>query len=831
MALPGATGLRRDPADAVDYARGNVPYRNRLYPGTVTHVHPETGRVDVELTGFNNHEISNCALIMPVFGSMVGFRMKCVPPVGSAVMVLYVRDDLSYVTGATAGNPFPDNQAGQSDSETGIPGVREKVEAYEELRDEGDPYVGFGYEQEDMLEGEFDLSNVLGVGLTLLTSIAKLKAGDRAKLEMCCHNDMVRMVSRVFRHFSAFGLEEIYSEGNRLNAVWDGTSYDHEAWGLENADDPKSPELDERGVPLKDPEELRGVMRSRFSQYLGHLGDFIHGFVTDPMDALEDIGAATAARHRAGKMRYHVGNDGNLLIQSVADITIERTHRIPVPVKRREWHEEDGEGAPNPNLQYLRSWRYQSPQTRFHAAYQLREYARWLSCVHGYARFLESPQWEVPTEAESPEPARDADEADRTEINESDEIGYIEAYACWRMLRDGSIVSYGGDRTAIVQSHGSIQLSAPVNISMYAGQDINMVAGQDINIKARRHMELSAIVGGLKLKAQTWFHALSELGGMLLESNAVPSGEEDSDPGDADNPAPDVREHAVLIKAGHGSARVQANTEADILANTGDVRITSRLGGIDQIANTSIELRARTGSIWMKANQSVRVLARSFIAHLAQGSGLFSVNNKLNLVGGTLHAFASIRAQSLYSLNITTHNENLRGQGPHAGHVAAKDRDGFPEPEALTEASAGEYEEVIQYGNEVIEPPEPADDTFEYRDGEDYGSDVAAEDGEVTAPPLDMESITIQDLRLDAPDGYSPWGLQEEALMPRPHRDSTRRNPWPGAGRNMLKHTPTSAVTGLDEPNAVAYEDIENRAAPLTAEPTQYQYKKKESSS
>jgi hypothetical protein len=108
---------------------------------------------------------------------------------------------------------------------------------------------------------------------------------------------------------------------------------------------------------------------------------------------------------------------------------------------------------------------------------------------------------------------------------------------------------------AITMAHGSIWLSATRHLWLEAAGDIRLIAGQNIFMKARRSIELVATVGGLILKARTWWKALCERGTMRLKSDADASVAYTPEQGD---PAAEVLSAAVLLEADNGKISVEA---------------------------------------------------------------------------------------------------------------------------------------------------------------------------------------------------------------------------------------------------------------------------------
>jgi hypothetical protein len=495
-----------------------------VYIGTVVAVKMPQGVVDVQLNA--SKPPVSCVHASGIWSSLMGLKTSFVPEVGTDVNVFYVNEDLSFIMGSSPSqeeNPLGRNRTivdGDSFIET---------EQGQKLQSEGEADYGNPL---DIIEGELDLQNIHGVGISLLTNLAKLSAGELAKVECFLLDDMVRIISDKFKHFTCFGDHEIFRDGNKLDVRWLGTHRDHEAWGKELLEDEQAKfnidETTEDPLNPSEDDEVEGddyntTGRWRFHKFIGHLGNFINLFISDPISSLANIADKTAA----GKFRAHVNDDGSLLVQSVGDIIFERVVKIPVPVEKKRY---DDPETPLPELPPvppppLQNWKPTNKDNLFEVAYQIRDYARWFSNKYAMAQFLNDPEhYKVPNDPDIEFPDKDNKDKIKKDQNESYPVethqAYRFKYSTIRIYRDGSITALNAYGCAVNLAGTDVTVSATRNLNLEAGNHINIVAGQDVLIKARRHVEVSAIVGGILMRCKSWLQNLCEAGTILLESGA-----------------------------------------------------------------------------------------------------------------------------------------------------------------------------------------------------------------------------------------------------------------------------------------------------------------------
>ena len=810
-------------------SRKNETYQDPsegIHDGTITNVSADGDTVDVVMKP-GGRVLKDCIMGSDVAAGLLGFHIDHRPVTGTDVKVVVGNPS---VVIACLNTTMPDGASSEHNTVTGT--AAGKVKDTKTFGSTATRRNDRSPKPTDMLEGEYRISNALGIALSMMTTFAKLAAGDRAKVEVFLLNDMVRVVSRAFRHFSSFGDMQIYNDG-RLNVRWDGSSYEHEALGLATAKTARG-KLLKKGVPdYTQVDTVNSTGRWRFSQFVGFLGNFMHVFVTDPVAALSDtaIAAIGGPNHRSGKFHAHVGNDGTFLIQSCAEIALERVVRIAVPIEMKR--NEDPTGVTAKQFEeldksFLKFWDYGANLKNIsHTAYQLREYARWLSSYHSLARFHqlaskeEHSDWKIPKESDIPAPEWTSQETDCETANPTmtGNNRYKDAYATIRLMRDGSIVAMEARGGALTMVDGCGQLSVPLDLTLEAGRNIRLIAGRDILAMARRNMELVSIVGGIKLKARTWLHGLCEWGSIWLKSDAVDLSFASAPTPDnsLEDPAPIVLEHAVILEATQGRLMATAARGA-VLAATGsdatgrDAVVQSQHGTAKVLGGVNAEVRARTGNLMLGAAKSMLVFAAKAFWDLR--AGMFDVNKQFTVVNGTINT-VGVKAKVLSATDViqgpAVGGPLPRGTGQHFNHIL-KLPEGTGAPTHPNSTDTAELD-AFSAADPTIPVPFQNHPVFDFSPPADY-----------VRPDIEMfESVTQQRIRTDAGDNYTTWTwanntLKNTALF------NGRNLPCVGKSAAQLIH-PITAGEALHEPSETAPADM-NVTTPLTQQAITFQFLK-----
>lgn len=795
------------PSLGAHQAAGEARYGS-LYTGVVRQIHPGKKSYDVRLDK-PAVNVYNAIYAGPFFSSLLGVQTHFVPPPGTRVLLVYGNPS---VIVATLPSSAPDTSGGKSRTLT-----HEEVPDASPTGNKDAAFVNHSGPNSgaDFLAGELEIGNQMGVALQILLTMSKLQAGDRAKVEVHLVDELVRFVSGKHIHHSAFGDHEISDTGGGPTCITHGTSKTHEAWGQLTPGDPKA-KVDAGRVA---PDGVAETLRARMSSYIGYLGDFVHWIVADPEEAIGSI-----MQSRAGKFDAHVNSDGSLLVRTVSEIAFEKVVRIPVPIQKKSLDDPDGntreeidqavlQGGLNLD-QLLKRWDYNEDRMHY-LPYVLRHYARYLAQLHSYARVLsQDKDFEIPSEADSPEPSWNNGESDVERAN-SGAMDYYEAYACIRILRDGSVVSMDAAGNAWVMSKNGVQASSILDYSIEAARDVKIAAGRNVLVTGRRHVEINAIVGGLKLKSRTLWHALCERGSMWLKSDAPDPSDpqfsskryKSSDKLHPDDPDAEILDAAILMDAELGSSVIQSGRrvlvestgehlgdgeESDEDNDRGAVVLQSKKQDVLVHAARNSFISAlgtsdTTGRVGLRGARHVVLLALDSV--LVKARELFDVNQQVTLRKGVLHTrqFMADKITGIGGIH-----------GPELGPEVAQGSKGVPNHhnhirkiEGGEETELAEKDEVEPAAELMGRPIQPVKafsnraPSWDYFPKSEYMSGGGGSDD---LPWRSLSQERLEDDESGAYEDYEVWNWSDNALSSAGARTGKKhKHPWYGENPRTLQ--------------------------------------------
>lgn len=759
-----------------------------LATGTIVEASPGsscTYTVAIDSSGAN---LEGCASVVgSFFGPLLGIRVNYKHSIGANVLVLlgapaYIICELP----STVGVPT----SSQAGSATISDVSATKLDTESATGTAANPPTR---DKRDLMPGELDMSNLLGVGITWLTHLIKLQAGDRVTVECHLLNDLLRLMAENLQVITGAGSWECNNDGGRLNMRHDWTCFEHEAWGLKSSKDPKV-SSSEGGVPQLSSVPETG--RWRCSEFAGFLGDLVHKFVTDPENAV-----GTLAQDRAGKFDERIGPDGSYSVRSVSDITFERVTRVVIPIELKRPADPTGDTAEEllaPKADYLDIWK-PDPVEPWVMAHHLRDYARWLSNYAGYAMFLrQKKDWLVKAESESPAPSYAAGQKDREMAVPAMMRIPRETYACIRIMRDGSIVMLNGYGSSVMMAGPDIAVSAVRDLKLEAGRNIVMTAGHSIHAKAKKNIELVAVTGALLASARARMALWCEQGTMLIRSLMKPDVR-----GEPPAHRFPTKEVGLIIEAPFARALVGGLRTTVEAYDTEDSAQEPALK-IQSVGNVVVRSGAEksvgvAGGTFHAFVDTFIAQARSKIALLAAD---IDFGGLLRKTGGQLLARA-LKAESVAAKSLANGQLITGGKEKHRNHVGYSQTAGqfsmppsdkleLTPPHALTE------------GGREISRARPVCDYLlptEYQAGTQH------------------ETITQQIMRQGAA-GTNAENWEFDALEFTGDERATLRRPYPGEG---AKTTAYKTEEDLHKPSSRLPEDYKPTPGPVEEVTAQFQ--------
>ena len=791
-----------------------------------------------------------CIWAAGMMSDLFGFKTNYVPPRGSKVLVLIGDGGVNYIIGGYLDALHGDFQGQQrsvlgSDSEkTGDANPYADAKFFAKHRKKfteqsgAAPYNLGGHPSWDIVEGEIDITNALGVGALFLRHIAQLKASDIAKVECLMIDDMVRIISQTFKHHSAFGDFKIYNDGGRINAQWDGTNSDWEIHGQPETSSegaPKIPQGDDVGMLGVTSENSAKDAKWRFSHFVGFLGDFISTFVTDPVVWSEGDGFLTQME-RSGKFRFHVNEDGTAIASTVNEFIIEKVCRIAVPLEQKREYDPEGNDPAKDlenSLEHIKTWDFgQSGGVNniHYTVYQIREYTKWMSNKYSKAQFLRMDKdWRVPPESDVPEPdIRGQKHKDKEDANSNISYpeGVINAFATIKIAKDGSIILLDGYDNSVVLSKSGIQLASHNNVQIESAGSINMVAGRDINLLAKNSVDVTATKGGYSLRAESFMQNFCNKGGILFETNQSTYDSPIYEIFDQPNTdqLDEGRIKGIVLKSNFSDMRFESGRSLGIKASQ-DTLITANAtcgvsAGRIQL-NDTVEIYPK-GAATFEGNQRKDgilgdVTKEYMFDENNDGLGVVKVDGFL-LGEKVLANFLMQFAEDLRPMMCPDEDED--------GHFKGEDRvigddkewispEGAPNchPWHVITTNKKRFETTIERTNATTYKNHVTTAKFVHRGKLDYGTVGATSGGGTTAL---YQSLTQQSLVNDLKNTHLNK-VEYEDWLPNAESDlGDRGTPWPGVNKYLVFN---KFETGgkIWEPSSVDPASYMNKADALTS--------------
>lgn len=505
-----------------------------FFVGLVSSSDAGTYNVNIEPCNSSMGGIMQGIPLMSVFTSTLGFKECPQYPIGAAVFCYKINSERCYIIGiipeADIGNlKFYSRAALQT-----ADGNYDEQNAVGYAKDGSKLMTHNQGRPTDLVEGEFGYHNDFGVLLGLFQQLAILKGSELAQVQCYAIDDLVRIVSHNFQHWSALGEFNIWHDGKGIQAEFGATHLSAESMGspavtssegnpVFEEDPGTKPDDSQDFYKIAEDQRIKAI--ARLKVFLGRLGDFVHIFLSRPdPDVVRTLSGSVQGNFDRGLFDVHVGPDGRFSLRSVSSIVIEKTNWIMVPERVRSPEDPKGDDASELTyedkdpFEFDNTYKYQ--ENPIHYFLQIRDCAAYLQDLVNYKNFITHEKdfklSKSPTSQETDLNSIDqVDEKTKVKLND-----YVLRRSGIYLMDNGGIAIMDAWSSAIVLEGGNIYFQPAKDIIQQPMRNYVVKAGQFASICAKKDVDISSTEEGFRLKTEKVQHFYSNKQGILLQSGA-----------------------------------------------------------------------------------------------------------------------------------------------------------------------------------------------------------------------------------------------------------------------------------------------------------------------
>lgn len=487
------------------------------------------GTYDVELISLTGGFPVTCICLNNVLAASVGASDCSLPPVGA--IMLFTRFSRNAGSGVAFGiSPGLGHTVKDKlfNSYTCVPSGGTSAycnDGYMKLAKEFKEQVSFSDTERpcDTYPGDHLITNEAGVMFGLLRMLTFMRATERAKLEMFVLDDLVRLVSGHYQHFSSLGDLQVYNDEGRASMEFRATQHQQEYYGAEEykpfaklRNQDREKENITTGSEQTYDTKNAVSLKERIQAFIGDLGNLVHLIICNPELTEDKLRLRGGAYNHSGLFQQAVTTSGAMAVRTADTLILQRGDTIPVPVKMKEPWDPNGDKAEDMDKKREADKPYQLKDADpWAGSLMLRDQVAWLH-KQIYAEFdLHEKDWHVPEENElaAPNNTYDRIDGDKTDFDKA-----LGRKSCFGQLRDGSIVLRDAWGSEIFMRGGNIIISCPGQIEYRSGKSQVMMAGHDVCVRAKESVDISATSRDVRIMAQGNLHMAAVAKGILIQS-------------------------------------------------------------------------------------------------------------------------------------------------------------------------------------------------------------------------------------------------------------------------------------------------------------------------
>ena len=501
---------------------------------TVVSCDPGTMMIEVAPDGEHNLARLQAIPLVSVVASALGFHETLLPGVGTRVLC-QGRGDSTMIVGClpyaeAQGDPkvavmpckailgYPDAQY-DSVHRNGLLGSSTKLAVMNNNL------------PTDVTQGEKVISNEFGVMMGLFKLMATLKASELAQIQVHFLDDLVRIISHNFQHYTSLGQTNIFHDGQGIHMEVGASHIPAESMGQStdksgiteipysnsNTKDPNNPTAQFTQFYKLSSEQL--VMLERMKLFVGKLGEFINLIIVKPADRAHKVDGTIPDKPDTGLLQLKANLDGSLVVRSASGIYLEKTNWIRVPERIRT--PEDPTGDDGSTLEYsvkpayVFDTTYAYRETAFLYYLQLRDYLAWIDEGVGYANFrTQTKDFYVNNDKTKETPLSSI-----TLVDPETGCTYTQTKSWISLMNNGGVSIADAWGSCISMEGGNIYIQPAKDLILQPNGNLIGKIGGEVGLAVQGDIDLSSTKGGMRAKTHEAQYLYSSNSGIVLQSD------------------------------------------------------------------------------------------------------------------------------------------------------------------------------------------------------------------------------------------------------------------------------------------------------------------------
>lgn len=541
--------------------------REQFFLATVTNVDPATFAIELFPHNTRYLGVMQGIPLASSLANLLGFKDCSMPQVGACVLCFHFDAHTCLIIGIV---PKPDalnkeanfhNRtvlgAGDSNNDDcNIQGYTDKAVAKIVTLNRNRPT--------DVSPGEHVVVNDFGVLLGLFQNFATLKASELAQVQAFVFDDLVRIVSHNFQHYTCMGETKVFQDGIQLNTEINLTHDSYEALGTPQVSSigAESPIKHTGEISVDDVKNFYELKKenqigiARLKLFLGSLGDFVRLLIVRPAEGeLRALDGESIAEYDKGLADIKIGLNGEISARTLKGLTLEKSNWIRVPARTKAPEEpasiitsEDSlanrEAAVKPLIAAREEFQFDNSALSQNQPYlyflQLKDYLAYTQEMLGYKAFNDSGSFSTPVDR-----TQEIGLSDISSIHPDAPARYLDRKAGIHIMPNGGLVLMDAWGSSIVMEGGNIYLQSAKDVVMQPMRNLAGKVGNCVAVAVKGDIDLSSTEGNFRVKTDKAQHLYSANSGIILQSDSETIGE--FAPKTGDSPITDV--HGIILAA------------------------------------------------------------------------------------------------------------------------------------------------------------------------------------------------------------------------------------------------------------------------------------------